>query len=79
MRRHSAFEQALREAAAQGEIFDEIILLRTHKVGRGSVNRFIAAGWIEVIRDNGFCRQLRLTDKGRLGLAALTAQSDAKK
>jgi len=63
MRRHFAFEQALRDAAASGDVFGENMLLRARAVGRGSVTRFIAAGWIGVIYDNGFWRQLRLTDR----------------
>ena len=55
------------------------MLPRARSVGGGSVNRFIAAGWIAVVYDNGFYRQLCLTDKGRFAHAALAAQPDVKK
>jgi hypothetical protein len=70
-RRHRAAENALREVGARRCTFFESAFLRSGKIGEGSVNRYIAAGWIEVVGSSDRERILRLTHIGRSGLSAL--------
>jgi hypothetical protein len=77
MRRHRAAEQSLREAVADGDVFEETEFLRCHSVGLGSLGRFLAEGWI--VHNLPIGGSYRITEKGRAGLDALAAQPNVKR
>jgi hypothetical protein len=76
MRMNRPTKLALQKATAGSDIFPDTAILLARGVGRGTLNAFMAAGWITPDMPDGLRQTYRITVTGRGALA--TAMEEAR-
>jgi hypothetical protein len=76
MRMNRPSKLALQKATANSDTFPDIAILLARGVGRGALNSFLAARWIEPDMMDGLRQTYRITVAGRAALA--TAMEEAR-